>query len=284
MSISAKFNWARLTDRQFEELVYAVLASAAPERITWRAGPGDQGRDVEATFSRLGPLGEAIRGRYFVEAKHYQSGVPPTALAGALAWAQAEQPDVLLIAVSSHLTTPCRQHVEAWGRNNPRVRVLIWERRELENEILSKPQARDAAVAAGLLPPSIAELLPSNPGSMRATQNANHEFPMEYRYWITEEEVEKLGRVAGLLQRLGDALTAECGPHKYFEDVCLGIPNWTTFLALLQAQLRLQIAVRDYLFALHSDARPADIQTLADVVKRRVEEVRGVGDASFHVD
>jgi Restriction endonuclease len=137
MSITKKFSWNRLTDLQFEELVYAILASGAPERITWRIGPGDQGRDIEVSFSRPGALGETIRETYFVEAKHYQSGVPPTALAGALAWAQAEQPDVLLIAVSSHLTTPCRQHIDAWGRNNPRVRILIWERSELENEILA---------------------------------------------------------------------------------------------------------------------------------------------------
>jgi hypothetical protein len=53
---------------------------------------------------------------------------------------------------------------------------------------------------------------------------------MEYRYWITEEEVEKIGYVVELLGRLQDAIRSECGSHKYFEDVCLAIPNWSTWL------------------------------------------------------
>lgn len=284
MSIAEKFCWDKVDDEQFEELVFTVLKSANPQLIKWRKGPGDKGRDIQVYFRRQGALGEEVNETYFVEAKHYQGGVSPSAFEGALTWASAEQPQVLLIVVSSHLTTPCREHLDAWQRNNPKIRVPPpWERKEIENEILRSPAARELAISFGLLPSYIQDLLPYSPEAFRTSQDKTG-LAMEYRYWITEEEVENLGYVVELLCRLERAIIDECGSHKYFEDVRLAIPNWSTFLTILQSQLRLQIAIRDYLFALNSDMTADEMSTLAQKIKEGVELVRQVGDAAYHID
>lgn len=284
MSITEKFRWDKIDDEQFEELVFTVLRSANPQQIKWRKGPGDKGRDIQVQFRRQGALGDEVNETYFIEVKHYQGGVSPSAFEGSLAWASAEQPQVLLIIVSSHLTTPCRDWLESWQRNNPKIRVPPpWERKEIENEILKSSDARELAISFGLLPPFIQDLLPPNPEAFWTSEDETR-LAMEYRYWITEEEVEKIGYVVELLGRLERAIVAECGSHKYFEDVCLAIPNWSTFLTLLQAQLRLQIAIRDYLFALNSDVSADKMNSFSRRIKECVELVRQVGDAAYHID
>ena len=284
MSIAEKFCWEKIDDEQFEELVFTVLKSANPQQIEWRKGPGDKGRDIQVQFRRQGALGDEIDETYFVEVKHYQGGVSPSAFEGSLAWASAEQPQVLLIVVSSHLTTPCRDWLNAWQRNNPKIRVpRPWQREEIENEILKSSAATELAISFGLLPPFIQDLLPPEPATFRTSQDETR-LAMEYRYWITEEEVEKIGDVVELLGRLERVIISECGSHKYFEDVCLAIPNWSTFLTLLQSQLRLQIAIRDYLFALNSDISADRMDSFVQKIKECVELVRQVGDAAYHID
>jgi len=284
MSIVENFRWEQLDDEQFEELLYGILAAARPEHIEWRKGPADQGRDVQAMYRRFGAFGEAVDEHYFAEAKHYHGGVPPVAISGALAWAHAEQPDVLILAVSSHVTTACRDHVSRWSANNPQVRVLIWERREIENKVLEHQIVREQAVKLGLLPPSIHDLLPSSPEALRAYPDDESGFAMEYRYWITEEEVEKLGYVVDLIERLETVLFEHLPEGAHIGDLAVATSNWTTFLVLLRAQLRLQIAIRDYLFALSSGSKDTELRELNDRVKRYVEEVNRIGDSSYHID
>ena len=284
MSITEKFRWDKIDDEQFEELVFTVLKTANPQQIRWRKGPGDKGRDIQVQFRRQGALGDEVDETYFVEVKHYQTGVPPSAFEGLSVWVEAEQPQVMLIVVSSHLTTPCVDWLERWKQNHPKIRVLLpWEREKIENEILRSSNARELAISFGLLPPFIKNLLPPNPETFRTSEDETR-LAMEYRYWITEEEIEKIGYVVDLLGRLEQAIVAECGSHKYFEDVCLAIPNWSTFLALLQVQLKLQIAIRDYLFALNSDVPADKINGFAQKIQECVELVRQVGDAAYHID
>ena len=133
------------------------------------------------------------------------------------------------------------------------------------------------------MPPFIQDILPPAPETFRTSQDETR-WAMEYRYWITEEEVEKIGYVVELICRLKPVIIAKCGSHKYFEDVCLAIPNWSIFLTLLQSQLRLQIAIRDYLFILNSDISADKMDSFVQKIKECVELVRQVGDAAYHID
>lgn len=75
-----------------------------------------------------------------MECKHYKQGVPPTKIAGALTWAEAESPDVLLLIVSNFFSNPSKEYLEKYRVNNrPRFRLKTWELVDLEENSKGKP-------------------------------------------------------------------------------------------------------------------------------------------------
>lgn len=136
-----------LTPTQFEELCFDLLGELGFTDISWRKGtdlessPADQGRDIEASHIRKDVDGRPIAEKWFVECKHYKKGVPPTALQGALAWAEAEGPDTLMIAVSGFLSNPTKEYLEKYkAARNPRFRIRIWESKDLEQMLFGRPK------------------------------------------------------------------------------------------------------------------------------------------------
>src|SRR5260370_10554915 len=76
-----------------------------------------------------------------VECKHYQQGVPPDKIQGALAWAAAERPDKLLIIASNFLSNPTKDYLESYIQNNrPSFRIKYWEKPDLERLSQDKPR------------------------------------------------------------------------------------------------------------------------------------------------
>jgi hypothetical protein len=283
MSISTRFDWAKLNAERFEEIVYCIVASSNPSTVTWRKGPGDKGRDIQAIYQRRGALDEVVQETYFIEAKHHQDGVSPVDIAGALGWAAAELPTALILAVSSHLTTSCRDHVRTWAQSNPRVRVTVWERKDLENKVLVSTDARLMAVQLGVLPPAIADLLPPNPKELR-TGPTDIGLEMQYRYWLTDEEADAIPHLIRTLERLGEIIKKELPKHRYFELTSLAVPNWSTFLVLLRAQIRLEVVVRDFLYAQSSEVSSDGLRAIAERLRERTNDLTRIGDASYHVD
>lgn len=284
MSLSKKFNWDNIDDKQFEELVYEIVSDAGPISLDWREGPGDKGRDLQARFSSRGPLNFEKENLFFIEVKHYGSGVPATALSGALSWAQAKKPDFLLIVVSSHITTPCREHLAAWQNSNPTVEVEIWERKEVEEKVLSASGGRRYAVNVNLLPPEVDDLLPDHPDQLR-TGSGETGLEMEFRYWITDEEIDKIDHVVETLESLKKViLEGQEYEHSHFELTELAVPNWITFLKLFKAESKLQVAIRDYLYALASGQEYSKTKELSEMIYRRASEVKEIGESAHHVD
>lgn len=135
-----------LTDSDFEELTYDLLAALGFVNLSWRRGSGrggasaDQGRDIVAQEMRKGPDGGEHFETWFVQCKHYVRGVPPEKLDGALTWSAAERPDVLLFAVSNFLSNPAKAYLDKWEQNNrPPFRLRIWERKDFEQLLSSHP-------------------------------------------------------------------------------------------------------------------------------------------------
>lgn len=285
MSLSTKFNWPAIDDAQFEELLLAIVKAKGAALAEFRKGPGDKGRDVQAWFNNRDAIGVESQDLYFFEAKHHASGVSPDHISGALAWAQAEQPHSLVLVASGHFTNPCRDNIDAWKRNNPKVRVSVWERPHLEEFLLSNSALQDMAVGVGLLPPSVRGLLPANPEHYRPSdEESDSGLEMAYRFWLTEEDIEQLTTAAEFIESCGEILEENQLSDKYFESARLGIPNWAMALRLLRAECLLQLAVRDYLFAQVSGAEPEKLATLAETVRKRVQLVSEIGEKSFHVD
>jgi restriction endonuclease len=141
-----EFSLNHLTDTEFEQFCYDLLSELKFINLNWRKGmgysssPSDRGRDIECQHTHEDIDGTVYLETWFVECKHYQQGVPPDKIQGALAWAAAERPDKLLIIASNFLSNPNKDHLESFIRNNkPGFRIKYWEKPDLERLTLDKP-------------------------------------------------------------------------------------------------------------------------------------------------
>jgi hypothetical protein len=143
------FNLNNLNDTEFEDFCYDLLQSMDLVNLSWRKGtglsssPSDQGRDIQGELLRKDIDGKQHHEKWFVECKHYIKGVPPDKIQGALTWANAERPDVLLIIASNFLSNPAKNYLEDYQKNNnPPFRIKVWELKDLENLTAEKKDLR----------------------------------------------------------------------------------------------------------------------------------------------
>jgi len=140
-------NFDQLNSTQFEELCFELLVALGFTDVDWRKGtgkdasPADQGRDIEATYTVTEPDGSIRFEKWFVEVKHHKSGVSPTDLHGAVAWAHSASPDCLLIVCSYFLSNPTKEYLKGCG--NQHYRIKYWENKILEELLQTKPVLLD---------------------------------------------------------------------------------------------------------------------------------------------
>lgn len=134
-----QFSLNHLSDTQFEEFCYDLLSELGFTNINRRKGtglstsPSDRGRDIEYQTITKEVDGKTHIERWFVECKHYQQGVSPDKIQGALAWAMVERPACLLIIVSNFLSNPTKDFLESYiNHNKPSFRIKWWEKPDLE--------------------------------------------------------------------------------------------------------------------------------------------------------
>src|SRR5260370_31552953 len=119
-----EFSFGQLSETEVEDFCYDLLGEVGFVNINWRKGtgfstsPSDRGRDIECELHSTGIGDKREIERWFVECKHHKEGVSPDKIAGALAWAQAERPDRLLIIASNFLSNPTKDHIETYQREN----------------------------------------------------------------------------------------------------------------------------------------------------------------------
>lgn len=86
-----KLSFANLDPTDFEELVFDLLGAMGFVNVDWRKGtpkkasPADGGRDIVAERLVKDVDGHARFEKWFIDAKHYEKGVPPAALEGLMA-------------------------------------------------------------------------------------------------------------------------------------------------------------------------------------------------------
>lgn len=136
-----------LSDSEFEEFTYDPLSSLAFSSLSWGAVLGWEGQQPIRDETSLGQRfeqdvdGHTRLERWFVQCKHFEKGVPPEKLHGAVAWASAERPTVLLIVASNFLSNSAKNWLENYERENrPAFRIKIWERKDLERFASSRPE------------------------------------------------------------------------------------------------------------------------------------------------
>jgi hypothetical protein len=95
--------------------------------------------------------GARITETWFADCKHYATGVPPEAVQGLLAWAQAERPDVALVIASGYLSNPCKDYLRDYEQNNrPAFRIKYWERPVVDKLARGNPDLLERFVFGGL--------------------------------------------------------------------------------------------------------------------------------------
>lgn len=146
-----------MDETDFEEFCFELLGEIGFVNVDWRKGtpkassPADRGRDIEAQYERTDIDESKHMETWFVDAKHYKSGVPPDALTGLLAWAQAERPDVALVIASGYLSNPSKDFLKDWVENNkPPFRVKYWELPQLRRLTKDKRAFLDRFLVGGV--------------------------------------------------------------------------------------------------------------------------------------
>lgn len=135
---SLDVSFANLDATEFEEFIYDLLVTLGFRNVDWRKGtskkssPSDRGRDIVAQSLVTDVDGHTRFETWFVDAKHYERGVPPEALQGLMTWAESERPDVALVASSGFLSNAAKDWIENYRKNRaPAFRIRHWEKPEL---------------------------------------------------------------------------------------------------------------------------------------------------------
>jgi len=134
-----------LSSEEFEEFIYDLMINLGFTYVGWRKGtgldasPADQGRDIEGVLQRKDVDGSTVSDHWFVECKHHKKGVSPDQIQNLLTWAEAEDPDVCVLAVSEFLSNPSKLYLDRYKTNRkPRFQIRTWERPDLQRLIAGK--------------------------------------------------------------------------------------------------------------------------------------------------
>jgi hypothetical protein len=142
----------------FEEFCFQLLDGLDGfSNVDWRKGtpkqasPADRGRDIVADVERIDVDQSKHVERWFVDCKHYSTGVPPEALQGLLAWAHAERPHVALVIASGYLSNACKDYLSDYEENNrPPFRIKYWEQPILDKLTRGNRELLDRFLLGGI--------------------------------------------------------------------------------------------------------------------------------------
>lgn len=131
-------DFSGLTPTDFEEFCFDLVSESGFSNVDWRKGtplassPADRGRDIVARRDLKDVDGHDYDETWFIDCKHYERGVPPEALQGTIAWANAERPAVVLFIASGYLTNGAKDWIADFLRtNHPPYRIRVWEKPQL---------------------------------------------------------------------------------------------------------------------------------------------------------
>jgi len=131
-----------LSSTAFEEFCVDLMGDVGFLNVDWRKGtpkhtsPADRGRDIVAQLPRADVDGHQYLETWFADCKHYERGVPPDALQGTIAWAQAERPSAVLFIASGYFTNGAKDWIAQYEANtHPPFRIRTWEMPQLRRMI-----------------------------------------------------------------------------------------------------------------------------------------------------
>lgn len=122
--------FSNLTSSQFEELCYDLLRQIGFQKMIWRQGGADNGRDIEGYWVSSHPILGLQEDKWFFECKNHSNGIDPDDISSKFAWADSEDIFALVIVVSSYLTNNCRTWIEKRVKGS-KYKVHVIENKQL---------------------------------------------------------------------------------------------------------------------------------------------------------
>jgi tetratricopeptide (TPR) repeat protein len=126
--------WNKLTDEDFESLCWDVLAELGYKNLQWlgKKKGGDRGRDILAMKPMEVTETHEVMLRFLVQCKRYLANPPgPSDLQETLAWADAHNPDWLMIMVPNTLTSGTHDWLDLI-RPQKKYQILVYDEKHLE--------------------------------------------------------------------------------------------------------------------------------------------------------
>jgi hypothetical protein len=144
--IPTKLNWKKLTDEEFERLIFALIVNEPgyenPEWLT-QTRAADKGRDLSVTRLVKDGLSGSLRARVIIQCKHWQEkSVSPTEVAllkEHMALWEPPRVDVLIIVTSGRFTTDAVAAIERQSQSDRALRIEMWAESHLEMLLAARP-------------------------------------------------------------------------------------------------------------------------------------------------
>lgn len=144
--VATKLLWDRLTDEDFERLIFALISSEhGYENPEWlmKTNAPDRGRDLSVYRIYTDPLGGVLRQRVIIQCKHWQSkSVGPTEIATLKEQMKMWEPprvDIHVIATSGRFTSDAVAIIEKQNQSDSALRIEMWPESHLERLLASRP-------------------------------------------------------------------------------------------------------------------------------------------------
>lgn len=144
--IPTKLNWERLTEEDFERLIFALFSGEPgyenPEWLT-QTRAADKGRDLSVTRVAKDGLSGHLRARVIIQCKHWLGrSISPADVALLKELMPLWEPprvDVLIIATSGRFTTDAVAAIEKQGQSDRALKIEMWPESHLEMLLAARP-------------------------------------------------------------------------------------------------------------------------------------------------
>jgi hypothetical protein len=144
--VATKLNWERLSDEDFERLIFSLISSEAsyenPEWLTRTDAP-DRGRDLSVYRVFTDPLSGTTRQRVIIQCRHWLTrSVGPSEVSLLRDQMKLWEPpavDVHVIATSGRFTTDAIALVEKHNQSDSRLKIEMWPESHLERLLARRP-------------------------------------------------------------------------------------------------------------------------------------------------
>jgi len=144
-----------LLPSEFEELIFDLVQSLGLKNAVWRTPGRDGGRDIQGEWYVDDLSGHIGRQVWYVECKKYEASVSWPAVWEKIAFAESNQADVLLFAVTSSLSPQAVDEVNRWNANRKTPLIRFWNGFDVEKQLRLYPVI---AIKYGLTPNPSSEI------------------------------------------------------------------------------------------------------------------------------